>query len=155
MIKRSAGTFTAFASAMILCGSAWAAPCSAPNSIARVTNTSIGAYEYVVFDFIKPPNLPPFSISTASPPFLEDPSGIAVHVAGNRFKKVAFSSVGWMCDIVEALHLPRSGIKGVKKTGQFEGYITYIIGRRAGSSYLGSYSYDAGPKREIVLKFSH
>ncbi len=155
MITRLAMAVTTISGATLFCGAVSAAPCSAPNSIAEVVNTSIGRYEYVVFDYVKPPNLPQFSISTASPPFLADPSGLPVPVAGQKFKTIQFSSIGWMCSVKEVFHLPKSGVKDIKKIGQFEGVITYVIGRRAGSSYLGSYSYDAGAHREIVLKFSH
>jgi hypothetical protein len=130
-----------------------AGPCAEPNSIAKVRNrASAGPYEYVVFDFVKPPNLPPFTITTVSPPFIEDPSGKPVTVAGKKFKQVTFREVAWMCEIDATFHLPRAAIKGIKSTGQFEGVISYVIGIRKASKFDGSYSYDAGAVTKIVVR---
>jgi hypothetical protein len=121
-----------------------AAPCNAPNSIAKIKNTSIGMYEYVVFDFIRPPTLPNYSVSTHSGTFIQDASGNTVTVTGSHFKQVQFRGVVWTCSIQEVLTLPRTAIKGIKNVGQFEGVITYGVGYRAGSLYMGTYNFNGG-----------
>jgi hypothetical protein len=89
-----------------------------------------------------------------APPFTEDPSGNPVSVAGSKFTEVTFQSVYWMCEIAERFHLPKRAIKGIKQTGQFEGVVSYVIGRRASSHYISNYSYNSGPGyRSIVIKF--
>jgi hypothetical protein len=135
-------------------GPGHAAPCNAANSIAKIKNTSSGNFEYVVFDFIKPPTLPNYSVTTAVPPFVHDASGNIITVNGSKFKKVRFQGVVWTCSIQEALTLPKTAIKDIKNIGQFEGVITYAIGYRASSLYQGTYSYNGSASvRKIVLKF--
>jgi hypothetical protein len=75
-------------------------------------------------------------------------------VAGSKFTEVRFDSVYWFCTIAQNFHLPKTAIKGIKRTGQFEGVISYVIGRRASSHYISNYSFDSGPGyRSIVIKF--
>ena len=130
------------------------AACNEPNSIVRVRNTSIGVNEYVVFKFKKPPAMPDVKVLSVRPPFLADGSGEPVSVGGARFTQVKFTGVVWTCKIVENFHLPRAAIKDIKSIGQFEGIITYIIGRRSASRFRASYSYDSpGGLRSIVVKY--
>lgn len=136
----------------MLAQSAFAQPCGTPGSIKRVKNTKIGIYEYVVFDVRRPPN-PQYSITTATPPFTEDGSGDPVTVAGNKFKQIRFTGVFWTCGIKEIFSLPRTAIKGVGKTGQWEGVVTYVVGYRTASTYLGAYYYDVGSIRKVVMRF--
>ncbi len=133
---------------------AHAAACNEANSIVRVRNTSIGAFEYVVFKYKKPPNLPSFTVKAVTPPFIQDGSGETVIVRGSKFTEVRFDGVVWTCSIIERLVLPKAAIKAVKNIGQFEGIITYIIGRRSSSRYISNYSYNSGPGfRSIVIKY--
>jgi hypothetical protein len=130
-----------------------AAPCTEANSIAKIRNRApAGPYEYVIFDFVKPPNLPNFTVTTVHPPFTEDPSGNPVTIAGKKFKRVQFQGVVWTCSIKESFNLPRTAIKGIKSTEQFEGYISYVIGIRKASKFDGSYSYSAGSVTKIVVR---
>jgi hypothetical protein len=131
-----------------------AAACGPSGSIVRVKNTSIGAFEYVVFKFHKPPTVPSYTVTAVTPPFIEDPSGNTITVAGSRFTEVRFDGVFWTCTIAERFVLPRRAIKGIKRTGQFEGVVSYVIGRRASSHYISNYSYNSGPGyRTIVIKY--
>ena len=128
--------------------------CNEPNAIVRVRNTSIGANEYVIFKFRKPPVLPDFGVLSVRPPFTADGGGAPVSVRGALFTQVKFRGVVWTCKITEDFRLPRAAIKDVKSIGQFEGIITYVIGRRAASRYRASYSYDSpGGLRSIVVKY--
>jgi hypothetical protein len=131
-----------------------AAPCSEPNSIARVRNRApSGAYEYVVFNFIKPPTVPNFAVKTVTPPFIQDGSGQTITIAGAKFKEIRFSGVVWTCSIEEIFNVPKQAIKGIASTGQFEGVITYVVGAGSSSQFIDSYSYDAGSTRKIVMRF--
>lgn len=139
---------------LALPAAAHAAACGPANSIVSVRNSSIGAFEYVVFKFHKPPTVPTYTVKAVSPPFIEDPSGNTIIVAGSKFTEVRFDSVYWFCTIAQNFHLPKTAIKGIKRTGQFEGVISYVIGRRASSHYISNYSFDSGPGyRSIVIKF--
>jgi hypothetical protein len=131
---------------------AFSAPCTAARSIKRVKNTHIGNYEYVVFDVRRPPN-PHYSVTTQAGPFTEDASGDPVPVTGPKFKQIAFTGVYWTCTIAENFSLPNTAIKDIKKTGQFEGHVTYVVGYRAASTYLATYYYDVGNIRKVVMQF--
>ena len=133
---------------------AQAAPCAEPNSIVSVRNTSAGHFEYVIFKYQQPPNLPSYTVAAAMPPFTQDGSGDPVHVSGAKFTQVRFEGVVWTCSVTEQFHLPRAAIKDIKSIGQFEGVITYIIGRRARSHFISNRTRPAGAGfREIVIKY--
>jgi hypothetical protein len=139
-------------SSSVLAQSAFATPCGAAGSIKKITNTHIGNYEYVVFDVRRPPN-PTYSVTTVMPPFTHDASGDPVPVAGNRFKQIRFTHVMWMCGINHVFYLPQTAIKDIKSTGQWEGVVTYVVGYRTASTYLGTYHYDVGTIRKVVMQF--
>jgi len=131
-----------------------AAPCSEPNSISRVRNRApSGSYEYVVFNFIKPTTVPNYTVTSVSPPFVQDPSGQTITIAGSTFKEIRFSNVVWTCSIEEIFNLPKQAIQGIGRTGQFEGEITYVVGAGSSSRFIDSYSYDAGGIRKIVMRY--
>jgi hypothetical protein len=133
---------------------AGAATCSDPNSISKVRNrVPSGPYEYVVFNFIKPPTVPSYTVKRVSPLFIQDGSGNPVTIAGSKFREIRFTGVVWTCSINEIFNLPKQAIKGIASTGQFEGIITYVAGYRNASRFVDSYSYDAGSIRKIVLRF--
>ena len=131
----------------------FAANCTEANSITRVTNTSpAGAYEYVIFDLKT--NSPNYQVSSKSPPFTFDPSDDPVSVAGNKFKQIMFPSVYWMCSIQELLSLPKTQVKGVKRTGQFEGVVSYVVGYKTLGKYVTTYHYAVTTNRsKVVMKF--
>jgi hypothetical protein len=131
-----------------------AAACGPSGAIVSVRNSSIGAFEYVVFKFHKPPTVPTYTVKAVSPPFTEDPSDEPISVAGSKFTEVTFQSVFWMCEIAHKFHLPKTAIKDIKRTSQFEGVVSYVIGRRAASHYISNYSFDSGAGyRSIVIKY--
>jgi hypothetical protein len=132
-----------------------AAVCSEPGALSRVRNRAplTGAYEYVVFNFIKPPSVPAYAVTTATPPFVEDPSGNPVTVAGDGFVMVRFQGIVWTCEIEEIFSVPKTAIKDVKGISQFEGIVEYVVGHGAAARYAGTYTYDAGGIRKIVLRF--
>jgi hypothetical protein len=129
-----------------------AAPCTDPGSIKRVKNTRIGNYEYVVFDYVLP-GTPTYTVTSATPPFTQDPSGNPVTVAGSKFREIRFDSVVWTCSINETFSLPKLAIRGIGQTSQFEGIVSYVVGYRNASKYVTSYSYDAGSIKKVVMKF--
>ena len=151
---RKLSLFTLSSALLFAPSLALAAACGPSGAVTRVKNTSGGAFEYVIFKFHKPPTVPAYTVKAVTGPFTEDPSGNPVVIAGAKFTEVRFDGVFWMCSITENLNLPKTAIKGVKNIGQFEGVVTYIIGRRAASHYISNYSYDSGPGyRSIVIKF--
>jgi hypothetical protein len=140
------------AASLCLPSLAVAAHCTATNSITRVSNSSSGAYEYVLFDLKTP--TPTYHLSNKTPPFEFDPSGNIVSINGNKFKQIQFPSVYWMCTIPELLSLPKVQVKDVKRTGQFEGVVTYVVGYKTASKYLTTYWYPISTNRsKVVMKF--
>jgi hypothetical protein len=136
----------------MLAQSAFASPCGSPGSIKRVTTTQLGNYEEVVFEVRRPPN-PRYSVTTVTPPFTFDGSGEPVTVAGDKFKRIGFTGVVWTCSIKETFSLPKKAIKDVKRTGQSEGVVLYVVGYRAASTYVGTSYVDVGPIRRVVMRF--
>jgi hypothetical protein len=126
--------------------------CTDPGSIRRIRNTSIGQYEYVVIDTFTPPN-PNFSVSTATPPFIQDPSGNPVTVHGGKFKKIRFEGVVWTCKIRDEYHVPKSAVKDIENISQFEGIVEVVVGYRSSAKYVTTYHYDVGSIRKVVMKF--
>jgi hypothetical protein len=139
-------------SLLILANAAFAAPCAGAGSIRRVRNTAIGNYEYVVFDYVPPPAAH-YSVITVTSSFTEDEGAEPGTISGNKFKQIRFKAPNWTCTINQSLSLPKTAIKGIKRTGQFEAVITYVVGYRTASTYLGSYSYPVGSIRKVVMRF--
>ena len=112
-----------------------AAKCSEDGSIIKVENTKVGPNEYVNF-YIKSA-APDFTIKAGQGPKFDLGEGDApLIVKGNKWTEVAFKGVNWTCEIPLALHLPKPIIRQVSNTEQFEGYVTYVIGRQ-GKNYRG------------------
>ena len=116
---------------------AQAANCNGPNSLVRVSNSSIGGFEYVTFKF-KTPNPPQFFTTNVMPPFVEDPSDLPIHVNGGHWTEIQFRGVDVYCSIPQYFSLPRPAIKDIKKTEQFEGQISFVIGRSMASHYIST-----------------
>jgi hypothetical protein len=139
---------------LILANTAFAAPipCTGAGSIRRVRNTAIGNYEYVIFDYVPPPAAS-YSVTAVPPSFTEDEGADPGTVSGNKFKQIRFKALTWTCTINQSFSLPKTAIKGIKKTGQFEAVITYVVGYRTASTYLNTYSYNVGPIKKVVMQF--
>lgn len=133
-------------------GAAAAASCVAPHSIKRVSNSAGVLSEFVTFYIVGSPNRP-FTVATAHPPFVADPSGQPVSVAGAKFKSITFRDVFWTCTIRENLSLPRRAVKDVKKLGQFEGVVEYVVGYRAASRYVATNAVKIGSNWRVVMRF--
>ena len=124
--------------------------CSEAGSIKRVKNTNIGRYEYVVFDIIKP-NEPDYKVETRKPPFTDYSGDETFKIKGKKFKVISFSSLNWMCNPKETFRLSRRSIKDIKELYTFEGYADYVVGYN--SRYVGTYHYDVGSIRKVVMRF--
>ena len=131
---------------------AFATNCNLPNSIVRISNSASGGFEYVKFKFKKPPSAPAFTVSNVLPPFTEDPSGNSVTVPGAHWTQIRFDNVEWMCTIPKFIKI-KPAVKAVKNIGQFEGQITYVIGRSAASHYISTQTINAGAFTIIRVKF--
>lgn len=116
--------------------SAIAAPCNVANSIVKVNNFKSGGFEYVDFWVKKPVTSTVQTWSSNTGNFEHDASGDIISVTGNRWRVVRFSITSWNCTIWNNFTLPKPRIKDIENIGQFEGVITYAIGRQNGN-YLG------------------
>lgn len=114
-----------------------AANCNGPSSIVRVSNSASGGFEYVDFK-IKKPAAPRFFTTNVLPPFLEDPSGTPINIAGSHWTKIQFRDVDSYCSILQFLSLPKPAIRAIKNIEQFEGQISFIVGRSASSHYIST-----------------
>lgn len=132
-------------------GFALAANCNAPNSIVSVSNSASGGFEYVSFKFKKPPTVPTNNVTNVVPPFFEDGSGNTVVVPGARWTQVMFRNMDWMCTIPKFITV-KPAVKAVKNIGQFEGQITYVIGRSATSHYISTQNINMGAYTIIRVK---
>lgn len=153
MKRRLFPILTVFGMLLMFAGTTFAANCSEPGSILKVSKSRIGNYEYVVFRVMMPPD-PSYTVTTASPPFVEDPSGNTVSIPGPNYKSVKFTNVVWTCTIPQSFG-PTRTVRRVRNIGQFEGIVEYIIGYRPGWKYAGNYTYDVGSVRRVVVRFRH
>ncbi len=128
-----------------------ATPCSEVGSIIKVENTKVGPNEYVNF-YIKS-TTPDFTIKAVQGPSfpLADGDELLI-VKGNKWTEVAFKGVNWTCEIPLALHLPKPIIRQVSSTEQFEGYVSYVIGRQ-GKNYRGQTVTAIAGGTKISLKY--
>jgi hypothetical protein len=131
--------------------SAQAANCTAANSITLVKNYKVGSLEYVEFR-IKSPATFTKTITAVTGPFTLDPSDDPVSVNGAKFTKIQFQSVDWTCTIPRVFSV-KPVVKDVKQIEQFEGYASYVIGRRAISHYLSTVDVPCGAYRCVRVKF--
>lgn len=158
MKRRFFPTLAVFASVLILAGSAWSATCTQAGSIIQVKKFHSGSFEYVDF-IVKRPTQSGFSwavTSPAGPTFTEDPSGNTITVTGPKYKEIVFKSVFWTCTIPQ-VNLPTTRIKAVKKIGQFEGVVDYVVGYAGPvSKYVSTTATNiSATKRRIRMKFIH
>jgi len=131
---------------------ALAEPCTEKGSLRRVTNTRAGKFDYVTFE-IQRPATPRYEVTDENGPFTAGDTDEPVAVTGDKFKQISFRSIPWGCVIAENFTLPAGAIVDLKKTDQFEGYITYVIGYRNRASYVDTKQTDAGSIRKIVMRF--
>jgi len=150
---------SAFAALILLCCPTLlnAQPCGPANSIVSVKNYVSGGFGYVEFR-VKLPTSPSFSYTVTKvigPTFEHDPTADTITVAGPLWTQVRFASVYWKCIIPISLS-PGNPVKDIKSTGQFEGYVTFVIGRCAGSKHISTTQYSSvdGLYRLIRLKFT-
>lgn len=146
------------ATLLIFAGAAFPANCSASGSIIQVKKFRLGAFEYVDFIVQRPPksNFSWAVTSPAGPTFTEDPSGNTITIVGPKYKQIEFRNVEWMCTI-PYVSLPTTRIKAVKKIGQFEGIVTYVVGYMGPiSKYVSTTASNISfTRRRIRMKFIH
>jgi hypothetical protein len=131
-----------------------AEPCAEKGSIKRVTNTRVGKFDYVTFEIQRPAN-PAYEVTDETGPFTEGDTDEPVPVTGDKFKQITFRSMPWGCTIAEKFSLPGGAIIDIKKTDQFEGFITYVVGYRSDATYVDTRHSDTGSIRKIVMRFKH
>lgn len=133
-------------------GVGYSQKCTEEGSIRNITNSGIGKFEYVVFNFNNTAEAPDFSVETASRPF-EDYSGDeTINVKGNKFKKIVFRSINWTCQTQNQTR-SKTAVKDVKELWTFEGIAEYVVGFRTNSRYITTYHYKADNLTKVVMKF--
>jgi hypothetical protein len=150
-MKNRSTAFLILAISMLSATQANAANCNTAGSMTQVKNFKIGTKEYVEFK-IKSPATYTKTITAVTGPFTQDPSGNPVTVNGALFTQVRFQSIDWTCTIPR-IFTPKPVVKDVKSIEQFEGYVTYVIGRSALTHYLGVNDVPCGGYRCIRVKF--
>lgn len=129
--------------------------CNTAGSLVSVKKTKSGRTEYVIFTIKKPTNVKT-TVSNATPPFIEDASGNTLTIQGCKYKQLVLNGVDWTCTIHEYLSNATSLIRQVKRTGQFEGVISYVVGYKCSpASKFVFYSYPAGGYMKYVMRFSY
>lgn len=129
----------------------YSAPCSEYGAIIKVENTKVGADEFVNF-YVKS-EAPDFEVTAVQgPKFAMVDGDPPLIVKGNKWTRIAFKGVNWTCEIAVSFKLPKPIIKQVSAIEQFEGYVTYVIGRQ-NKNYRGrTVSISAGISK-ISLKY--
>jgi hypothetical protein len=129
-----------------------AANCVAPGSMTSVRTYKSGNWDIVEFK-IKSPATYTKSITATTGPFTFSESDEEVVVKGGLFTKVHFEILDWTCEIPKRFAV-MPVVKDVKLVEKFEGFITYIIGRKAGSHYLSTVDVPCGSSRCVRVKFA-
>ncbi len=130
-----------------------AAPCTVANSVTQVKNVKIGSFEYVDFWVKKPVTASVSTWNSMTGSFEHDASGDIITLPGNRWRAVRFAGASWMCSPWMNLTTPKPRIKAVKSIGNFEGVVTFAIGRQGGS-YLGMTVTNFAVNKRYRFKFN-
>jgi hypothetical protein len=139
--------------------------CNDPNAILTIKKNRIGSYEYVIFN-IRNPFSGNYTIRSATPANFDFDEGASAGttVVGCRYQRIQFTQMNWFCTPIRLQSGGITTIKEIKNAGQFEGYMTFIIGYRCPASrYLGIYQYPGTivmggttiPVTKVVLRFQH
>ena len=137
---------------LALASAASAEPCTEKGSIKRVTNTRVGKFDYVTFEIQRPAD-PRYEVTDETGPFTFGDTEEPVAGAGDRFKPITFRSMPWGCKIAEKFALPGGAIIDIKQTDQFEAIVSYVIGYKAGATYVDTRHSDVGSIRKVVMRF--
>ena len=116
--------------------SSYGQACTTNGALVSVTYKKFTSYEIVTFKFKQTCAVP--AVSVANPPFIEDPSGNTILVAGAQHREIKFSGIEWMCTIptiFQSSITSTSKVRAIKKTGQFEGIVSYVIGLKSTASF--------------------
>jgi hypothetical protein len=139
--------------ALMIPSGAFAAPCTVANSIVLIKNSRVGGFEYVDFWVKKPVASSVLTWASTTGSFEHDASGAMITVTGNRWRVVRFPTLQWLCSIGQNFTLPKLRIKDIQNIGQFEGVVTYAIGRQNGN-YLGMTVTNFAVNRRYRFKFN-
>jgi GH35 family endo-1,4-beta-xylanase len=129
-----------------------AANCVAPGSMASVRTYKSGNWDIVEFK-IKSPATYTKSISATTGPFTFSESDEEVVFNGALFTRVHFETLDWTCETPNRFTV-MPVVKDVKLVEKVEGYVTYVIGRKAGSHYLSTVDVPCGSSRCVRVKFA-
>lgn len=142
---------------LVFAGVGFSQKCTEAGSIKRVKNRSVRNVEYVIFDIYKQnasaTSRMSYDVESATAPFTDYSGDETIPVRGNKFKKITFKSIFWMCETRKKISTPRTAIKDIKNLSSFEGIVEYVVGFRARSRYVTTYQYEAGSVIKVVMKF--
>ena len=139
--------------AILLCTEIFAQNCNESNALLSVRKRKTEHTEYVIFT-LQNPVTATHTISAATPPFTQDPSGQTIHVSGCRYKKVSFRDIVWTCKVNEIMGNTYL-VRQVKNIGQFEGHIDYVIGYRCTARSVIHYQYTIGNLTKLVVRLRY
>ncbi len=139
--------------AILLCTEIFAQNCNESNALLSVRKRKTEHTEYVIFT-LQNPVTATHTISAATPPFTQDPSGQTIHVSGCRYKKVSFRDIVWTCKVNEIIGNTYL-VRQVKNIGQFEGHIDYVIGYRCSARSVINYQYTIGNLTKLVVRLRY
>lgn len=139
--------------AILLCTEIFAQNCNESNALLSVRKRKTEDTEYVIFT-LQNPVTATHTISAATPPFTQDPSGQTIHVSGCRYKKVSFRDIVWTCKVNEIIGNTYL-VRQVKNIAQFEGHIDYVIGYRCSARSVINYQYTIGNLTKLVVRLRY
>ena len=130
--------------------------------LTNVTELGDHCVDHVVFDFTGAgADLPGYSVTYGSPPFVADASGAAVSVAGNAFVVVKVNpGYGYDFETGRPTYTgPKSvpvahanHVRAIVETGDFEGVLTWIVGLDAKRPF--SVQATGTPHKQLVVTIS-
>jgi hypothetical protein len=153
MFKTTIMKLLLFVFVIVFSNEIFAQNCNEPNALVSVRKRKTGHTEYVIFT-LQNPVTATNTITGATPPFTQDPSGQTVHVSGCRYKKVSFRDIVWTCKVKEIMSNTYL-VKQVKNIGQFEGHIDYVIGYKCSTKSVVHYQYTTGNLTKLVVRLRY
>jgi hypothetical protein len=130
--------------------------CTIPNSVVAVYKTKNAQFEYVNFK-VKLPFTGAFTVTTQTPPFsfpMDEGGENFTTMPGCAFQKIMFTGMSWMCLTKPNNSLPTTRIVKVRRVGNFEGMVSFLVGYKCPSNkYIGQSSFTSGGYKIISLKF--
>ena len=128
--------------------------CNDSSAIVNARVRSVGHISYIIFDLRGSETNASWKVEKGEPPFQSDPSDEVVSVQGSNFYSILFETINHYCETNIKTARSRGGIADLKKIWAFEGSAEFVVGLKEGSKYERTYSYPAGDRKKVVMKFT-